>query len=166
MEELKYPAWQKAYHEALLELDPQRLSERIHAAETLIASRLGELRIGPKNPEEQQALLDARSALLVIQRTELAGEKESSMQSRRVPMQDSYLMSWKEHYLHVLLESDAEKLTELVHATEQAIILRAQELLNSSDHHEERREMDVAKECLLAIKTHKLGWPSVPTAGS
>lgn len=63
--------WRKAYHEALLELDPQRLSERIHAAETLIASRLGELRIGPKNREEKEALLDACSALWVIQREKL-----------------------------------------------------------------------------------------------
>ena len=81
-------------------------------------------------------------------------------------MQDSYLMSWKEHFLHALLESDTEKLTELVQATEQALALRAQELLNSSDHHEERSQMTVAKASLLAIKVHKLGWSSVPTADS
>jgi hypothetical protein len=81
-------------------------------------------------------------------------------------MQDSYLMSWKERFLHTLLESDTEKLTELVQATEQALALRAQELLNSSNHHEERGEMNIAKSTLLAIKTQKLGWPSVPTAGS
>jgi hypothetical protein len=69
---------------------------------------------------------------------------------------------WKELYLQALLESDTEKLTELVQATEQAIVLRAQELLNSSDHHEERSEMAVAKASLLAIKVHKLGWPAVP----
>jgi hypothetical protein len=71
MEESKYPAWQKSYHQALLEVDPYRLTERIRAAETIIASRLRELRIGAKNPEEEQALLDACRALLVIQRTEL-----------------------------------------------------------------------------------------------
>jgi hypothetical protein len=76
-------------------------------------------------------------------------------------MQDSYLMSWKDLYLQALLESDREKLTELVLATEQAISLRAQELLNSSDHHEELSEIPVAKGSLLAIKVHKLGWPSV-----
>jgi hypothetical protein len=81
-------------------------------------------------------------------------------------MQDSYLMSWKEHFLHALLESDTEKLTELVQATEQALALRARELLNSSDHHEERSQMTVAKASLLAIKVHKLGWSSVPTADS
>ncbi|MGC1627172.1 MAG: hypothetical protein WA735_09940 [Candidatus Acidiferrales bacterium] len=81
-------------------------------------------------------------------------------------MQDSYLMSWKELYLQALLESDAEKLTELVQATEQAIALRAQELSNSSDHHEEQSEMSIAKASLLAIKVHKLGWPGVPTPSS
>ncbi len=81
-------------------------------------------------------------------------------------MRDSYLMSWKEHFLHVLLESDTKKLTELVQATEQAKALRAQELLNSSDHHEERSEMAVATESLLAIKVHKLGWSSVPVPSS
>lgn len=81
-------------------------------------------------------------------------------------MQDSYLMSWKEQYLRALLESDTEKLTELVQTAEHAMVLRAQELFGSSDHHEERREMNVAMACLLAIKVHKLGWPSFPTAGS
>lgn len=84
--------------------------------------------------------------------------------TRRVPIQDSYLISWKEHYLHALLESNTEKLTELVQVTEQAIALRAEELLNSSDHHEERSQMAVAKASLLAIKVHKLGWPSVPSS--
>jgi hypothetical protein len=60
---------------------------------------------------------------------------------------------------------DHGKLTEVVQATEQAIVIHAQELLNSSDHHEERGEMAVATESLLAIKAHKLGWPSVPSSG-
>lgn len=81
-------------------------------------------------------------------------------------MQDSYPTSWKERYLQVLLESDPKKLTELVLATEQAITLRAQELFNSSDHHEEHREMSVAKASLLAIKVHKLGWPGLTTQSS
>ena len=76
-------------------------------------------------------------------------------------MQDSYLMSWKELYLQTLLESETEKLTELVQATELAMADRAQQLSSSSDHHEERSEMAVAKASLLSIKTHKLGWPGV-----
>jgi hypothetical protein len=49
----------------------------------------------------------------------------------------------------------------LLQATAQAITLRAQELLNSSDHYEERGEMAIAHASLLSIKTHKLGWPLV-----
>jgi hypothetical protein len=80
-------------------------------------------------------------------------------------MQDSYPVSWKELFFQALLESDDAKLTELVQAAEHAMVIRAQELLNSTDHHEERSEMAIAKASLLSIKTHKLGWPSVPSSG-
>ena len=46
-------------------------------------------------------------------------------------MQDSYPTSWKEPYRQALKESDPQKLTELVHAAEYAILLRLQELENS-----------------------------------
>ena len=69
--------------------------------------------------------------------------------------------SWKEMYLWALIESDKKKLTELVQAIECAIASRAQELLNSTDHHEERSEMAAVNAALLSIKTHKLGWPPV-----
>jgi hypothetical protein len=73
---------------------------------------------------------------------------------------------WKELFLEAvfftaLLESDKEKLTELLQAAERVMILRAQELLNSSDHHEERGEMDTALAALLSMKIHKPGWPAV-----
>jgi hypothetical protein len=77
-------------------------------------------------------------------------------------MQDSYPMSWKELYQQALQESDTKKLTELVQAAEHAMVIRAQELLNSTDHHEERSEMAVATAALLTIKVHKLGLPAVP----
>jgi DnaJ-domain-containing protein 1 len=69
--------------------------------------------------------------------------------------------SWKELYLWALIESDKEKLTGLVQAIESALASRAQELLNSSDHHEERSEMAAANAALLSMKTNKLGWPPV-----
>ena len=81
-------------------------------------------------------------------------------------MQDSYSTPWKELYRQTLKESDERKLTELVQAAEYAIVLRLQELENSTDHHEERAEMKCAAADLLAIKTYKLGWPAVPTSGS
>ena len=68
---------------------------------------------------------------------------------------------WKELYLWALIESDKEKLTGLVQAIERAIASRAQELLNSPDHHEQRSEMAAANAALLSMKTHKLGWPPV-----
>ena len=36
---------------------------------------------------------------------------------------------------------------------------RWQELADSTDHHEERSELDVASAALLYVKNHKLGWP-------
>jgi hypothetical protein len=79
-------------------------------------------------------------------------------------MRDSYPTSWKELYHQALRESDEQKLTELVQAAEYAIVLRLQELENSTDHHEERAEMKRATADLLVIKTYKLGWPGVPTS--
>jgi hypothetical protein len=79
-------------------------------------------------------------------------------------MGDSYPM-WKHLFLEAVLESlsepDKKRLTELLNATEQAITRRTQELLRSSDHHEEHGEMDIALVSVLSIKTDKLGWPTV-----
>jgi hypothetical protein len=71
--------------------------------------------------------------------------------------------SWKEPYHQALKESDPQKLTELVHAAEYAIVLRLQELENCTDHQEERAELKHATADLLVITTYKLGWPAVPT---
>jgi hypothetical protein len=79
-------------------------------------------------------------------------------------MSDSY--SWKELYRQTLKESDEEKLTELVHAAEYAIVLRLQELENCTDHHDERIEIKRATADLLVIKTYKLGWPSISDSAS
>ena len=69
-------------------------------------------------------------------------------------------LPWKALYLQAVFERDKGKMSELVLATEQAIGLRLQELLNSTDE-EERSEIAIVKASLLAIKTHKLGWPTV-----
>jgi hypothetical protein len=65
--------------------------------------------------------------------------------------------AWKERYRQALKQSDPQKLTELVHAAEYAIVLRFQELENSTDNQEEPAEMERAAADLLAIKTYKLG---------
>jgi len=69
-------------------------------------------------------------------------------------------LAWKEPYLAALKESDKEKLTELVHATETAIFQRQQEIAESDDHYEERMELQACCEGLLSIQINKLGWPS------
>jgi hypothetical protein len=69
-------------------------------------------------------------------------------------------LPWKDLYLQAVFERDKGKMSELVLATEQAIGLRLQELLDSTDK-EERSEIAIAMASLLAIKTHKLGWPEV-----
>jgi hypothetical protein len=66
----------------------------------------------------------------------------------------------------VFKESDEQKLTELVYAAESAIVLRLQELNNSRDDPEERIEIKRAVADLLVIKTHKLGWPAIPTTSN
>ncbi len=72
---------------------------------------------------------------------------------------------WKELFLEAvffqaLLETDKEKLTELLQGAERVMTQRAQELLNSSNHHEERGEMDTALAALLCMKSDKPGRPA------
>ena len=67
MSELRYPEWQKAYHDALLEPNPQKLAQRVNEAETAtILSRLREIRIGSDSRMEAQAIEDALSGLRVL----------------------------------------------------------------------------------------------------
>jgi len=49
-------------------------------------------------------------------------------------MPDSNSSSWKQPYLEALKESNNEKLSELIYATEGAILLRLLELGDSADH--------------------------------
>jgi hypothetical protein len=72
---------------------------------------------------------------------------------------ESNSRSWKGPFLEALLETDKAKITKLAYASEGAMFLRLQELAGSSDHHEERSEMQVACAALLSIRVHKLGWP-------
>lgn len=76
-------------------------------------------------------------------------------------MVNSTFPPWKETYQKALRESNNEKQHELVLAAEEAIFRRFQELQESANHGVERTEMEAAAADLLAIKTHKLGWPSV-----
>jgi hypothetical protein len=66
MGELRYPEWQQTYHDALLELNPQKLVQRVNEAEKAILSRLQEMRIGSDSRMEAQAIEDALSGLRVL----------------------------------------------------------------------------------------------------
>ena len=71
---LRYPAWQRAYEAALLELDRKKLLERVHTAEAVIFNRLQALAQIPDSPEhaaERQAMEDALNALRVLKRNKL-----------------------------------------------------------------------------------------------
>jgi hypothetical protein len=68
--------------------------------------------------------------------------------------------SWQELYQAAFVESDKQKLTQLMMAVEEAIFLRAQGLSDSKADRE-RPLMAEATQRLLIIKTEKLGWPGI-----
>lgn len=66
MGDLKYPTWQKPYHDALLELNPEELVQRANEAERAILSRLQEIRLSSDSHLEVQAIEDAINGLRVL----------------------------------------------------------------------------------------------------
>jgi hypothetical protein len=68
-------AWQKVVREALLELNPKALPQKVADAETAIFERLQALANGHgangNNAEERQALQDAVNSLRVLKRETL-----------------------------------------------------------------------------------------------
>jgi hypothetical protein len=69
--------------------------------------------------------------------------------------------SWQELHQAMLVETDREKLTELVGRLETAIVLRQEELSDSKGNQEERDTISLAIENLLQIQTESLGWPKI-----
>lgn len=66
---LRYPDWEPQYKAAMLELDRNKLGERIQAAHLAISERLRVLsqdHFG--SPEERNAIRDALSGLAVLER--------------------------------------------------------------------------------------------------
>ena len=66
-----YPEWQRDYQAALLELDREKLRERVEAAETAIFKRLQAISQSPENQAERQAIEDALAGLRVLKRESL-----------------------------------------------------------------------------------------------
>jgi hypothetical protein len=67
-----YPEWQLEYVAALLELDPEKLAQRVEAAETAIFKRLQTISRGSESKAERQAIEDAIASLRVIKQEKLA----------------------------------------------------------------------------------------------
>jgi hypothetical protein len=60
--------WYRIYTAALLELNPARLSTRIHEAETAIFLRTQNLGEGPDSYREREAMADALASLKALQK--------------------------------------------------------------------------------------------------
>jgi hypothetical protein len=65
---LKFPKWQKLCQEALVELDPEKLKERVSIVEAAVYVRLQELAQNPDAQDERQALIDVTSSLRYLKR--------------------------------------------------------------------------------------------------
>jgi hypothetical protein len=68
---LLYPEWQNEYAAALVELDREKLSERVAASEAAIFNRLQAISQSSDHQAERQAIEDALTALRVLKRDEL-----------------------------------------------------------------------------------------------
>ena len=71
MSNLEYTEWQKAYRDALLEVDLEKLAARIFDAETAILMRVKALKTSSDGHRERVAIADALRGLLVLQREKL-----------------------------------------------------------------------------------------------
>ena len=69
--EILYPAWQDEYQAALVEVDRQKLKQRVEAAETAIYKRLQQLSQNSDDFIERQVIEDALSCLRTLKRDEL-----------------------------------------------------------------------------------------------
>jgi hypothetical protein len=65
-EQLQYPQWQEAYRMALLELDSEKLKQRVAAAEALIFARRQAIEGDADRRDERHAIQDALSGLKVL----------------------------------------------------------------------------------------------------
>ncbi len=64
--EIIYPQWQNEYKTALLEVDREKLAERVEAAETAIFQRLQQISQNSVHQAERQAIEDAVAGLRIL----------------------------------------------------------------------------------------------------
>ena len=80
--DLKYSSWQEPYLDAMLEMNPDRLKDRVASAEAAIQLRLRELADAPESQLERQCLADARNGLLVLEKETAAPPSNHGVSSR------------------------------------------------------------------------------------
>jgi hypothetical protein len=68
---IAYPEWQNEHQAALVELDREKLPERVAASETAIFNRLQAISESSDHQAERQAIEDALTALRVLKRESL-----------------------------------------------------------------------------------------------
>jgi hypothetical protein len=71
LEDLRYPHWQVSYRNALVELDHDKLMERVSQAESAILDRLQTLPPSGESLMERQAIADALANLRCLKRETL-----------------------------------------------------------------------------------------------
>ena len=71
MNDLKYPEWQKPYEEALVEVDCEKLKDKLLKTEAAIFLRLQQLTHSADSHAERQAIDDAISAIRVLKTQQL-----------------------------------------------------------------------------------------------
>jgi hypothetical protein len=68
---IPYPEWQNEYQVALVELDREKLPERVEASETAIFNRLQVISQSSDHQAERQTIEDALTALRFLKRENL-----------------------------------------------------------------------------------------------
>lgn len=78
-----FPEWQPLYHQAVFELNSERLLPRVAAARKAIHSRLAKLADHPANMRERKALRDALDVLDIV--LEIEGKRDPTNPNIKFP---------------------------------------------------------------------------------
>jgi len=68
---------------------------------------------------------------------------------------------WQRLFEEASVETDREKLKDLINRLEEALMIRGEEIGKSPNHIDERTAMAKASESLLVMMTEKLNWPPI-----
>lgn len=131
---LRFPVWEEPYQEARKEPNPEKLSERVTAAETAIFRRLQELGNLSEQNSETIAIQDALKVLFTMKNEEL---------------------NWERLFQEVLLEHRPKDRHAKIQAAEAAIYRRLQALEHNSNDQSERQVIADAVSVLRTLQEQK-----------